>query len=290
MMWAPNRPCAQDWIPFTWSCQNTVPLSTSEYQRYCTNSTDTGSPVACAFESARSKVSVVPLIAVIRRISMLAFPLPTAMEMPGRRLSTLDSVTVVAPVALPEVIVCGCSELVYTDCSKDIPEITPSELCGSNCTKCECMLTFGCCAGSISFVSVIATQSPTFDRITSGSGDFTPLRASESTLSLSSLRTKTVPCSSRSRTVSWIGTLIPVTLYVRTGAFAGQMPSGRVDEPVSPSHAAPEWPFGANGGRRPRCGLSSGQAGRPLVGLNMIGFRCPGVGDWESGHTSVVSG
>src|SRR3954468_10989629 len=100
MMCAANRPCAQDWMPWTWSCQNTVPLSTSEYQRYCTNSTDTGSPLACDRVSALSRVSVFPEIAVIPRISMFARPTPTATDTPGRSPAVLDTVILVPATEL----------------------------------------------------------------------------------------------------------------------------------------------------------------------------------------------
>jgi hypothetical protein len=132
------------------------------------------------------------------------------------------------------------------------------------------MFTLGWINGSCSLVSVSATQSPTLDRIASGSGALVPDLASAITRSLSSLSTKTVPSGAVSRRVCLIGTLIPVMLYVRTGAPDGHNPSGLVDEVVSPSQAVPVWPDPANGGRIPRCGRSSGNAGRPLLGLNRI--------------------
>src|SRR5437588_8744363 len=52
-----------------------------------------------------------------------------------------------------------------------------------------------------------------------------------------------------------------VMSYLRTVAPEGQSPSGRAAaSTVGPSQGAPEWPFGENGGRCPRWGLSSGQA------------------------------
>src|SRR5262245_38118864 len=99
-----------------------------------------------------------------------------------------------------------------------------------------------------------------------------------------------VPLGSVSRSVSRMGTLIPVMLYVFSGAPLGHNPSGRVLDVFSPSHAVPVWRFAENGGRMPRCGLSSGQAGRPLLGLNMICGLTPGVGDSKSGQTVSSSG
>src|SRR2546421_11767625 len=96
MMCAPNRPCAHDWMPFTWSCQNTVPLSTSEYQRYWVNSTDTGSPTLCAEDRPWSNVSWLVPIAVILRISTSDRTLPIAMNTPTRRLVVLVTFSVVA--------------------------------------------------------------------------------------------------------------------------------------------------------------------------------------------------
>ena len=66
--------------------------------------------------------------------------------------------------------------------------------------------------------------------------------------------------------VFWIGSVIATTLKCRVGEPAGQRPSSReangfngpfVDgavPPFSPSHGAPECPFGENGGRSPTCG------------------------------------
>src|SRR5919197_2402693 len=99
-----------------------------------------------------------------------------------------------------------------------------------------------------------------------------------------------VPLGSVSRSVSLMATLIPVMLYVFSGAPLGHNPSGRVFDVFSPSHAAPVWRFGENGGRWPRCGLSNGHAGRPLLGLNRMFGLCPGVGDSKSGQTVVSSG
>ncbi len=39
---------------------------------------------------------------------------------------------------------------------------------------------------------------------------------------------------------------------------------------VSPSHGAPEWPFGENGGRLPTCVRISGNEMRPFVGSNWM--------------------
>ena len=98
MMCAANRPCAHESMPLTWSCQNTVPESTSEYQRYWTNSTVTGSPALCVLVSAASRVSWLPVIAVIFRISMFGRPTPMPIEIPTRSLVTLDTVILVAGV------------------------------------------------------------------------------------------------------------------------------------------------------------------------------------------------
>jgi len=116
------------------------------------------------------------------------------------------------------------------------------------------MLTFCCTSGSSSLENVIATQSPTFERITNGSGALAPEVASSMIWSLSWLRTKTSPFGSVSRVVSLTGTLIAVTLYGRTGAVDGQRPSGRFAEAVLPRYGVPVWPAGVNGGRMPRCG------------------------------------
>ena len=45
-----------------------------------------------------------------------------------------------------------------------------------------------------------------------------------------------------------------------TTSLFGHSPSGRAALPSSPSHGAPEWPLGENGGRLPMCGRMSGQA------------------------------
>src|SRR6266536_2374825 len=119
----------------------------------------------------------------------------------------------------------------------------------------------------------MATQSPTFERMVSGWA-FCGV-----TEGLSLLRTKISPFGSVIWSVIWIGVLIAVMLYVLDGAVAGQSPSGRVDVVFSPSHGAPVCPLVENGGRCPMCGLSSGQAYRPVVGLNRMSGRSPGVGD-----------
>src|SRR6476469_6782303 len=102
--------------------------------------------------------------------------------------------------------------------------------------------------------------------------------------------------------VFWIGSVLATTLKCRTGEPAGQRPSSRdaygfsgpfVDgavPPFSPSHGAPEWPFGEKGGRSPICGRMSGHAGRPLIGSNMIFGRSPvGVETMLPGARSVIS-
>ena len=260
MMWAPKRPWPQDRMPLTWSCQKTVPESTSEYQRYWTNSTPAGSPEAWAWPSGAASVSVLPLIAEIFATSMSARPCPIAMPMPGRSRAVLLTVTWVAPAAAAADRVRLSVANGRTDCSNERPVMTPSEACGSNCTKCVCMLTLELLpfsALSTSWlVSVIATQSPTFERMASGTAGLVPF----STACLSSLSTKISPLGSTSPAdVSLIGSVIAVMLYVRRGTPAGQRPSGRVvASPFGPSQGAPPWPFGANGGRWPKCGLSSG--------------------------------
>ena len=48
----------------------------------------------------------------------------------------------------------------------------------------------------------------------------------------------------------------------------GPVPEG--GSPVSPSHGAPEWPLGENGGRLPMCGRISGNEMRPFLGSNWM--------------------
>src|SRR5262249_25429381 len=190
MMCAPNRPWPQDRMPLTWSCQNTVPESTSEYHRYCTNSTPAGSPDACACVRGAARVTVVPLIAAIFATSMSARPWPIAMPMPARSRAVLLTVTCVAPAAAAALSVRFSVANGRTDCSNERPVITPSDACGSNCTKCVCMLTLELLpfsALSTSWLdSVMATQSPTLERMASGTAGLVPA----STAALSSLRTK----------------------------------------------------------------------------------------------------
>src|SRR3954447_9533498 len=109
---------------------------------------------------------------------------------------------------------------------------------------------------------------------------------------LSSASTSSAPSGSMTRvtldgSVTVIGSWIATTLYVRTGAPDGQIPSLRLAHgsmvfvgsgaasAVSPRYGAPEWMFGANGGRLPTCGRRSGQAGRPFSGLNSSLGRLP---------------
>ncbi len=161
--------------------------------------------------------------------------------------------------------------------------ITPSEASGSNCTKCVWMLVRDSsfnpraarCSLSIWLLRVIATQSPTLDRIVNGSADLSPFNRA----CLSSLSTNSMPPSSTSLAVIGMSTLTEVMSYDRCGAPSGQSPSGLVADPSSPSHGAPECSFGEKGGRCARCGSSNGNAGRPFNGLNMTGSRCPGVSD-----------
>src|SRR5262245_12001058 len=211
--WAPNRPWPHERMPKTWSCQNTVPESTSENQRYWTNSTPAGSPDAWAWASGAASVSVVPLIAAIFATSMSGRPWPIAMPMPGRSRAVLVTLTVVAPAAAAAASVRFSVGNGRIDCSNERPVMTPSEAWGSNCTKCVCMLTlelFPFSALSTSWLdSVIATQSPTLERMASGSAGLLPL----STACLSWLRTKISPLGSTSPAdVSLMASVIAVML------------------------------------------------------------------------------
>src|SRR4051794_28244074 len=72
--------------------------------------------------------------------------------------------------------------------------------------------------------------------------------------------------------------------------FTAPLVVGAATPPFWPSHGAPEWPSGENGGRFPMCGRISGQAGRPLFGSNMIFGRSPvGVETMFPGARSVIS-
>src|SRR5690606_29206636 len=145
MMCAPNNPCAHDMMPSTWSCQNTVPESTSEYHRYWTNSTDTGSPAWWLLSSGRSNVIrfVAGSTDSMVRISMFGVPAPTAIAMPGRSRSTWVTVMVSDELTLTSSRFSRWE--VYTDCSKLRPVMTPSEASGSNCTKWVCMFVLTIC-------------------------------------------------------------------------------------------------------------------------------------------------
>ncbi len=147
---------------------------TSGYQRYCTNSTPAYSPAAWSFW--RGVVSVIVFatvsIDVILRISMLSVARPAAIHSPTWNFATLERLSVVAPASALWVI-CGSSAWNgRTVCSYDMPVITPSEACVSNCTWWMWMFDFekpeksfaSCCK----LVRVTATQSPMFARIASG--------------------------------------------------------------------------------------------------------------------------
>src|SRR5215472_4944569 len=221
MMCAANRPWPQEWIPSTWSWKKTVPAWTSLYQRYWTNSTPVRSPDACAFWSGVASVSVLPLIAVILlTISVFGRPWPTSMLMPVCSPAVLATWSVVAPAdaAAVSVVSPDTPLSVLTDCSYDRPVITPSEACGSNCTKCVCWLTLLVRPVSALFrvsslVRVKATQSPTSDLMTSGTGGLVPFK----TAALSWLSTKISPlgstCGGLSPPfVSWMLTWMAVML------------------------------------------------------------------------------
>src|ERR1022692_1019260 len=186
MMWAPNRPWPQECSASTWSWKKTVPSSTSLYQRYCTNSTPVRSPDAWAFCNGASSVSVLPLIAVILlAISVSGWPWPISTLIPGRSPEVLATVIDVAPAAAAAVSVVSPGTPVsgLMDCSKEKPVITPSEACGSNCTKWMWMLTFwnvltrgSLLSGGlfVALVRVTAMQSPTSDLMASGVGAMVP--------------------------------------------------------------------------------------------------------------------
>ena len=123
----PTRPCAQVWMPSTWSWKNMLSSSTSGYQRYWTNSVPAYCAAGCATLRAADSVTVlaVALIAVIVRISgpcpdwpALAVPVaagpsvprPTPMLSPTWNLATLDRCSTVAPTAAAAVS-CGSSTL-----------------------------------------------------------------------------------------------------------------------------------------------------------------------------------
>src|SRR3954451_23101233 len=109
-----------------------------------------------------------------------------------------------------------------------------------------------------------------------------------------------MPVGSVSVFVFLIGSVIATTLKWRVGAPVGQMPSARFAygstpvagtavPPFSPSHGAPECPFGENGGLCPTCGRISGHAGLPFVGSNKIFGRSPlGVETMLPGARSVI--
>src|SRR6185437_2658967 len=186
MRWAPNRPWPHECNASTWSWKKTVPSSTSLYHRYCTNSTPVRSPDAWAFCSGEPSVSVLPLIAVILlTTSVSGWPWPTSMLIPGRSPEVEATETEVAPAgaAAVSVVSAGTPKSGLIDCSKEKPVMTPSEACGSNCTKWMWMLTLEkvLTKGSLespvldnSLVSVSAMQSPTSDLIASGYAGIVP--------------------------------------------------------------------------------------------------------------------
>src|SRR5215472_7684262 len=231
MMWAPNRPWPHECRPSTWSWKNTVPSSTSLYQRYCTNSTPVRSPDAWAFCKGDPSVSVLPLIAVILlTTSVSGLPWPISTLIPGRSPVVLATVIDVAPAAADAVSVVspGVPKSGLTDCSKDRPVITPSEACGSNCTKWVWMLSFWnvLTRGSVAsgalviwLVRVKATQSPTSDLMASGVGVMVPFSVAATfwlSTKISPLGSTAggigFPLASTPPFVSVIGTVIAVML------------------------------------------------------------------------------
>src|SRR5215469_1082073 len=231
MMWAANRPWPHECSPSTWSWKKTVPLSTSLYHRYCTNSTPVRSADAWAFCNGASSVSVWSLIAVILlTTSVSGCPWPTSMLTPGRSPVVSATLIWVAPAgaAAVSVVSPGTPVSGLTDCSKERPVITPSEACGSNCTKWVWMLSFWnvLTSGSllsgptvISFVRVRATQSPTSDLMASGYAGIVPAFVA----AMFWLSTKISPLGSTAGGilfplaatppfVSWMGTVMAVML------------------------------------------------------------------------------
>src|SRR6185436_3647169 len=199
--------------------------------------------------------------------------------------ATLDSCRVVEPAAASTVRDGSSALYGRTDCSNDMPLMTPSDACGSNCTWWMCMLTFAnpsnVFASVCSLVSVTASQSPMFERIASGCAGFVP--AYTPALSCASVNRR--PFGSVCVRVTLIGNVIATTLNLRVGAPFGQSESCRlaygstaVDVTgvraalpmLLPSHGVPVWPLPENGGLNPMCGRISGHAGLPFNGSNMI--------------------
>ena len=128
------------------------------------------------------------------------------MLMPGRSPAVLATEIWVAPAgaAAVSVVSPGVPPVMgRTDCSKEKPVITPSEACGSNCTKWVWMLTsrktFSRSVASTpaldelrSLVRVTAMQSPTSDLMASGCAGMAPLRIA----AMFWLRTKISPLGS----------------------------------------------------------------------------------------------
>src|SRR5215470_4280449 len=164
MMWAANRPWPHEWMPSTWSWKKTVPASTSLYHAYWTNSVPAFSPLAWELVSGWDSTTVLPLITLISSSPAAA-----------------DDVSVAA-------VVSGA-----TDCSYEKPVMTPSDACGSNWTKCVCMLTLEwpwfSAVWASSLVSVTMSHWPTLSRTTNGLAGLVPFW----TAALSSLSTKICP-------------------------------------------------------------------------------------------------
>src|SRR6476660_2664102 len=121
-------------MPSTWSCQKMLSSSTSGYQRYWVNSVPAASPTGCAFESAAFNVTVFPAIEVICLTSIDSVPRPmpiqTLLQLPPPaqlcwNFATLESDSVVEEIAAFAVRTGSSALYVRTDCSNDIPLITP---------------------------------------------------------------------------------------------------------------------------------------------------------------------
>jgi hypothetical protein len=157
-------------------------------------------------------VPVAASIDWIRLTSMSFVPRPTAKSMPGRSRATLLRRISRAPAATSAWSVLFSVAYGRTDCSNDMPEMTPSDACVSNCTWWTCMLTFDhrslAFASTNSLVSVSWTQSPSLARMTSGSAV-----SPASTFAFSSARTKILAFGSlRPDWVTLIGFSIATTL------------------------------------------------------------------------------
>src|SRR4051794_4659551 len=136
-------------------------------------------------------------------------------------------------------------------------------------------------ASGISFVKVIATQSPSLARIANGSD----LAGSAYVAALSCARTKSLPSGSTKLGVRWIDLPIATTLQVRSLRPAGHRPSVRFANgsvelvaawaALLPRYGDPLWPTAVNGGRFPMLARNIGYAGLPLLGSNKTAGRSP---------------